>query len=653
MIGDRAAGWLLCLLPGLLTVYLALSWGGHSPDVRAVVLLLLTLMLACRIALVRRPFAGLSPPLLIAGSALALFAGWALLSSRWSDAPILATTEFQRAALYAVALFFFGSFLRRRGGLALMVRGLALGIAAVCVVALATRLYPDLYTVDTGLSIKRLAYPIGYWNGLGLLAAVGALLMLHLACDEREWLPVRVVAAAGVPLAATTIYFTFSRGATAAVAGAVIVYLAIGRPRGAIAGLIATVPTTFLAVQAAYGADLLATDKNTTAAAATQGHRVAGVLLACCAGAALCRLALGPIDVLLTRVKVRSPGRRQVIAGGVVVLLLGLAVGLAADAPSRIEREWDSFTRHEHSDDARSRFRDASVGARSDHWDVALRYYRQDKLKGQGAGTFESQWLRSRPSYVTATDAHSLYVEVLAELGLVGLFLLVAALAAVLVGLVLRARGPRRALFAAIFAASLMWGVHAGVDWDWELAAVSFWLFALAGTALANMAPRGSDAGGAAMWAVRAGAGVLCLLIAVGAVRMIVSTDSLARGISAYKVGDCAEARGHMRTSLDALDSQPQAAAVLAYCDALRGRGSAAIHEMETAARLEPKHWRYRYGLAVVRGMAGRDPRPDLALARRLNPFGEIPRTGVAALLARSGPKRWSSLAARAARPID
>jgi hypothetical protein len=652
-ITGRAGRWALCLLPGVLTLYLALNWGGYGADVRAVALLLLTVLLAGRIALVRRPFAGITPPLVIAGSALGLLAAWTWLSSRWSDAPLEATIEFQRVALYAVALVFFGSFVRRRGNLALMVRGIALGVAAICLIALATRLYPDVYSVDTGLSVARLAYPLGYWNGLGLLAAVGVVLLLHLTCDENEWLPVRVLAAALVPVAATTIYFTFSRGATAAVGGAVIAYLLVGRPRGAIAGLVATAPTTFFAVQAAYGADLLGTYENATAAAASQGHDVAGVLVLCCAAAAICRLALSPFDGLLRRAKLRTGARRPLVIGALALILLGLSIAVAVDAPTRIDREWDAFTQPEQGDDARTRFRSTRVGGRSEHWDVALSYYRQDKIKGAGAGTFETQWLRSRPSNGSVTDAHSLYVEVLSELGLVGLFLLLAALATVLVGLVLRARGPRRALFAAIFAASLMWTAHAGVDWDWELAAVSLWLFALAGMALAKTAQANGGDSRARMWALRAGAGVLCLLVAVGAMRMIVSTDSLADGISAYQTGDCKEARGHARTSLEALDSQPQAAAILAYCAAEGGREREAISQMERAARLAPKHWRYRYGLAVVRGMAGRDPRPDLALARRLNPLGEVPRTGAAGRLARSGPARWRTLAARAAHPVD
>jgi hypothetical protein len=339
--------------------------------------------------------------------------------------------------------------------------------------------------------------------------------------------------------------------------------------------------------------------------------------------------------------------------GAAALALLGIGAALALDAPERIGTAWDSFTQRENGSDLRSRFRSVTLSGRQEHWDVAFSYYRQDRLKGAGAGTFESQWLRSRPSIGAVRDAHSLYIEVLSELGLVGLLLLAGALGTLLVALALRIRGRRSAIFAAIFTTTLMWAVHAGVDWDWELAAVSCCVFALAGIALARTTPASKHTGSGLMWAVRAGAGVLCLLVAVGAMRMIVSTDSLARGITAYKSGDCAEARSKARASLDALDSQPQAAAILGYCDARRGREGAAIREMEDAARLDPGHWRYRYGLAIVRGMAGRDPRPDLALARRLNPRGELLTTGVPARLAHARPARWRSLAARAPSPVD
>jgi hypothetical protein len=649
----KVPGWTLCLLPGLLTVYFAFNSGGWGPEARALALLFLAVLLMGRVALVRQPFAGLTPPLLIAGAALALFGAWTWLSSGWSDAPFRATIEFQRVALYTVALVFFASFPRRPGRLGLMLRALALAIGAICLAALATRLYPDVYHVGGGLSAQRLAYPISYWNGLGLVAAVGVVLMLHLACDARGPLILRAMGAAGVPVAAATIYFSFSRGATAAVIVGIVAYLAVGRPRGAIAGLIATVPTTYVALQAAYAADLLGTENNTTAAAASQGHRVAGALLVSSIAAALCRVALAPVDARM-RGAVLSAGARQSVATGAVILaVFGLGVAIAADAPGRLDRAWASFTRPEKGQDARTRFRDVSVGGRREHWDVALAYYRQDRLRGAGAGTFETQWLRSRPSDGAVTDAHSLYYEVLSELGLVGFLLIVVALAAILVGVVLRARGRGRAMYGAVFAVSLMWAAHAGVDWDWELAAVSFWLFALAGAALANTAR--PEYGGAGMrWPVRVAAGLLCLVLAIGAVRTVVATEALDRGISAFSGGDCGRARAQAATSLSALDSQPQAAAILGYCDADRARHRESIREMSAAASLDPDHWRYRYGLAVVRAVAGKDPRPDLRSARRLNPRAEAFTTGAAARLMRANsPTRWRRIAATAWRPVD
>ena len=652
-LADRAIGWAGCLLPGALTAYLAFNSGGRAPDVTAVVLLVLALLLATRVMLGRQPFGGLGAAALVAATLLALFAAWALVSSGWSDAPIRATTEFQRAALYLVALVFFGTFLRRRGGLALAVRGLAVAILGICVAALASRLYPDVFIVDRGLSPARLSYPIGYWNGLGLLAGVGLVLLLHLASDVLERTPVRAIAAGAVPICALTIYFTFSRGATAAVVGGVVAYLLVGRPRGGLAALLATAPTTFIALQAAYDADLLGTDRSMTPAAVVQGHRVAGVLAACCAAAIVVRLLLAPLDARLAAVEVSANARRGIAVGAVVIALVGLGTALALHAPHRIKTSWDSFTRPENSADARTRFRSVTLDGRQDHWDVALRSFRSHRLKGVGAGTFEVQWLRSRPSIGAVKDAHSLYIEALGEVGLVGLILLVGAIGTILAALASRARGHRRALFGAVFAASLMWAVHAGVDWDWELTAVSLWVFALAGIALARTdgAPRALSGG--PTWALRIGVAALCLFLAVGALRMVVSSSSLSHGIAAYQAGDCKQASADAGTSLDALDSQPQANAIRAYCDALAGDRNAAIGEMQEAARLDPRHWRYRYGLAIVRAMAGGDPRPDLAAARRLNPLAELLRTGVPNRLAHAKPAAWRSLAQRAPRPVD
>jgi hypothetical protein len=67
-------------------------------------------------------------------------------------------------------------------------------------------------------------------------------------------------------------------------------------------------------------------------------------------------------------------------------------------------------------------------------------------------------------------DAHSLYVETLAELGPIGLVLLAVALSVPIVAAVRVRDDPLAAGAAAAYAAFL---VHAGLDWDWEMPAVT------------------------------------------------------------------------------------------------------------------------------------------------------------------------------------
>jgi O-antigen ligase len=110
------------------------------------------------------------------------------------------------------------------------------------------------------------------------------------------------------------------------------------------------------------------------------------------------------------------------------------------------------------------------AGANRPHyWHVAWKEYKLNPVTGSGAGTFDSYWLHYRPVSSFARDAHSLYIETLAELGPLGLALVVLALALPLLGL--RRRGDP--LLAAAGGAYVAFVVHAAVDWDWELPAVT------------------------------------------------------------------------------------------------------------------------------------------------------------------------------------
>jgi O-antigen ligase len=116
----------------------------------------------------------------------------------------------------------------------------------------------------------------------------------------------------------------------------------------------------------------------------------------------------------------------------------------------------------------------AHAGAReprSSYWHVAWHEYLAHPVLGSGAGTFAYYWERSGRvlRFGGALDAHSLYLETLAELGTIGLLLLALMLLVPLYAGVANRRAPYVPVATGAYLAFL---VHAGLDWDWEMPAV-------------------------------------------------------------------------------------------------------------------------------------------------------------------------------------
>jgi O-antigen ligase len=122
---------------------------------------------------------------------------------------------------------------------------------------------------------------------------------------------------------------------------------------------------------------------------------------------------------------------------------------------------------------------------------------------GSGAGTFAVLWGERAPVPRDVLDGHSLYLEALAELGPVGLVVLLTALATPMLAAMRSSPAWPVAAAAGAYGAFL---VHAGLDWDWEMPAVTIAGLAcgaalLAGEATARPTRVGgrSIAGGAAV----------------------------------------------------------------------------------------------------------------------------------------------------------
>jgi hypothetical protein len=637
----RAAIVVIALIPGVLTAYFSFESGGYFAGAAALVAAELLVLLALWVALARRPFEGVGPGLLVAAAALACFAAWALASSAWSDAPARAIPEYTRALGYLAALVFFGllPFSARR--VRLMAYGLAAAIVVVCATAFLSRTVPDAVSGLGELQSGRLSYPLDYWNSLGLLAGIGILLCGHFACASRDHPASRVLGAAAIPLLTATLYYTFSRGATWATLVGIGVYAVLARPRGLLAGALATVPPTVVALMTVNPADVLTSSPRFAADTLATGHRTALIVFACVGVAGGLRASLLPVDRRLEALGTAPRLRRSVLAGaGVAGLLAVLVASAALHVPAVVADKYDDFRSGSGAvgDSGSSRLLSSSDNGRLEHWEVALDAFRDERLHGDGAGTYQVRWARERPTTVDVRDGHSLYLETLGELGIVGLVLLGACLLMVLGGFARRVRGEDRELFAALLAAAVAWTLAAGVDWAWEMPAVTIWLFALGGAALARplRTPAESDAPSTARRVrtvlLRGSAVGACVVLAVLPARVAVSQGHLEESIARMRAGDCAGARAEARRSLDALDKRASPHHVIAWCELHAGRPESAVAASARALRNDPDSWALLQTAAVARAWSGLDARAEASRAASQNPQSELTRATVLAV---------------------
>ena len=289
----------------------------------------------------------------------AMLTAWTALSALWAPAAGPPVTEAGRALLYTAAVA------------AIVVLGarerLPYAVLAAAFVLCAWGLADKVHGGPA-----RIEGPIGYTNGLGLVASTGILLAVGL---RRP------------PLLATLVVF--------------VPALAFTESRGAVVAL------------------------------------AAGL-------------------VVLAALALRSRPRLLLVLGVAAAAVVALVLAFAGQGHAGMTGP--------------SRLGSLSGNGRGDYWRTALAEARAHPLLGGGAGTWGRWWLARRPDANGALDAHELYLETLAELGAIGLAIVVATLALPLLSLRRALRHEWAPACAAAFVALL---VHAALDWDWELPAVS------------------------------------------------------------------------------------------------------------------------------------------------------------------------------------
>jgi hypothetical protein len=282
------------------------------------------------------------------------------------------------------------------------------------------------------------------------------------------------------------------------------------------------------------------------------------------------------------------------------------------------------------------------------HWRVATDTFAAHPLLGTGSGTFQLSWEQRRDTAFNVHDAHSLYLEVLSEMGVPGLVLLLVTLGSVLVAGLRRLRGPERHVHAAVVAAGVALMIHAGVDWDWEMPAVFLWFFGAGGVMLAARA--GKERAPVPGRLPRLLAGLACLLVALTPWFIASSQEPLNAATDAFARGDCPTAIDNALTASERLSVRPEPFEVIGWCDVRAGQAQLALAAMTSAQDRDPDNWAYVYGLAVAKAIDGQDPRPLAARATRLNPLQPL-AADFAKRVKAAKQARWPAIAQRAQAP--
>ena len=588
---DRRRGLLAPLAAGLITV-MALDDGLYDFDrwgllAAAALAVFAGLLIAGRVG----SFGALTPVLL----ALLGIAVWASASILWADSPDRAWTESNRIVLYLAVFAICVVALRtpRDAQRSVAVIGAVIGAAALWTIFALLRGDPGAF-LD-----HRLDMPVGYINGTAGLFLIGLWPLVSIA--ERGGHP--ALAGGAIALAVVVgnlLVLTQSRAVVPAVLLSTCVLLALYPGR---AGRIWTLLLVAAGVAAAapWTLDIYA-DRIAGQPRAVPDHLAQGAAIA----ALLAALVVGAIWIAVTilRPTLGSPRTRRlatVCAIGAVTCVIVAALVVSGDPVNRVQREWRAFTTLDATQTPSSRFTGAG-GFRYDLWRIAVDDLRHEPLLGVGAGSYGLSYYQERKQDEAIRQPHSLPLQIVGELGIVGGVLALLALAAA-AGAVIRSR--RSNLVAGVAGAGMAtsWATQTSVDWLYNLPGIT--CVAIVGIVAAS---------GARTFVPLAGEHRRRLLLIGGALLVAISAASIGRQYSAHVYADRAR-------------------------DALPGDPAAALEATATSLKLNPNATETMYARAAAYARRDDYPRARDALMRAAaqEPLNFVPWALMGDLAARRG----------------
>jgi hypothetical protein len=613
---------------GAAVFWIAFDGGSYAATARGTLAIAVWWVLAVAVSLSLWPRATVPAAALVSGGLLIAFVVWIGFSTLWDESPERTMTELNRATLY-LGVFALAVCAVDRVRLTPAITGLAAGLTAIGVLALGSRLFPDLGDTSGQLAQifpaaeKRLSYPVNYWNGLATLTAFALPLLLYLATSVRQP-ALRGLALAPLPALVGTIYLTSSRGGSAAAAVAVATFLVCAGRRWAAAAAVGLAGAAAAVVVAVLADRPELVDSPIGSALAADQGRSAALLIA------LTCLATGGIwalGSLFAPAPPKLPVAARIAFVAVLVALLG--VGVAAANPRERFDRFREIPPGLGEASVQEHLLSGSGNGRWQLWETAYDEFKRHPLEGRGAGTYEATWSEHGTLPLFVRDAHSLYFETLAELGLVGLLLLVGALVAgcaAAVSRMLKTDGDDRSALAALSGVVAAFALEAAFDWMWEVTAVAVVAFAalglLSGPATASAGSRAP----ARATLLRAAAFAAAFAILLAQSVSLLADLRVRESRAAAERADYPEAVSDAQAASSLAPWFASPRLQLALVQELAGDVASARESVQAAAARDPIDWRIWLVAARIETKAGdfRGAAESLRRAQELNPRSEL-----------------------------
>lgn len=352
------------------------------------------------------------------------------------------------------------------------------------------------------------------------------------------------------------------------------------------------------------------------------------IVLVVCAGVALVQVAVA----FAARHDVGPrlwPTRRASLAALGVAVIAAVAIGLAAGLPGKLSDDWQTFkSPTAPAATGAGRFTSTSGNGRYQYWQSSVDANATDPVTGIGPGNWEFWWAQhaSIPGFVL--NAHSLYFETLAEVGIVGLIVIVGLVAWVLaVGARRALTWPRdRTLFAAATAGAAAFAVAAGVDWVWQLAVIPIAFLLLAAAILQPGGGAKTQSEGRRSLAPRLVLGGLAIVSLVGIAIPLAGSEAISQSQTEVRSANLGAALGDAQTARDIQPYSASASIQEALVLELQGDPSGAATAARAATQEEPDNWQNWVVLSRVETELGNAPQAIDAYrkARALNPLSSL-----------------------------